>query len=100
MSLTLRDAQFLSWKTFKKIEKKNGKDSDISMLSADLVKKAGEIAERIKMTSCSNGSGKEELSKLLSELLFVAFVLAENYGVILEEKFMQTMDDYVFGLVG
>jgi len=91
LSLTLRDAQFLSWKTFKKIEKKNGKDSDISMLSADLV---------IKMTSCSSCSGKEELSKLLSELLFVAFVLAENYGVILEEKFMQTMDDYVFGLVG
>ena len=99
LSLTLRDAQFLSWKTFKKIEAKRGKESDISAMSDEMAKKASEIAERIKSGSSRNAQIKDELSKLLPELLYLAFVLAENHGVNLEELFMQTVDEYILGFV-
>jgi len=95
----LRDAQFLSWKTFKKTEAKKGNESNTSAMSAEMAKKANEIAEKIRVGSAGSGQGKEELSKLLPELLFLAFVLAENYGVSLEELFMQTVDEYILGLV-
>lgn len=95
----MRDAQFLSWKTFKKIEAKRGKESDISAMSDEMAKKASEIAERIKSGSSRNAQIKDELSKLLPELLYLAFVLAENHGVNLEELFMQTVDEYILGFV-
>lgn len=99
MSLTLRDAQFLSWKTFKKIEAKSGKEPNISAVSDEMAKKASEIAEKIETRSSSNTPLKDELSKLLPELLYLALVLAENHGVNLEELFMQTVDEYILGLV-
>ncbi len=99
MSLTLRDAQFLSWKTFKKTEAKREKESNISAVSDEMAKKASEIAEKIRTSSAGSSPSKEELSKLLPELLYLAFVLAENYGTSLEELFMQTVDEYILGLV-
>jgi predicted DNA-binding ArsR family transcriptional regulator len=95
----LRDAQFLSWKTFKKTEAKMGKESNISAVSDEMAKKANEIAEKIRTSSAGSSPSKEELSKLLPELLYLAFVLAENYGASLEELFMQTVDEYILGLV-
>ena len=68
-------------------------------MSDEMAKKAGEIAEKIGTPSSISGPSKEELSKLLPELLYLAFVLAENYGVSLEELFMQTVDEYILGLV-
>ena len=68
-------------------------------MSDEMAKKASEIAERIKSGSSRNAPIKDELSKLLPELLYLAFVLAENHGVNLEELFMQTVDEYILGLV-
>jgi NTP pyrophosphatase (non-canonical NTP hydrolase) len=101
LSLTLRDAQHLCWKTYKKLQVKEEKRSTISTTASDLKKKAGEIAEKMKTleNSAGNGAGKEDLAKLLSELLYLAFILAEHYGVSLEESFMQTIDEYILGLV-
>ena len=101
MSLTLRDAQFLCWKTFKKIEAKTKKPQEIVNIASDLAKKANEISAYIKnLEAAGNGEkGKNEVARLLSELFFAAFILAEHQKVDLEESFMQTVDDYILGLV-
>jgi NTP pyrophosphatase (non-canonical NTP hydrolase) len=77
------------------------KRSTISATVSDLEKKAGETAEKMKNLEniADNGAGKEDLAKLLSELLYLTFILAEHYGVSLEESFMQTIDEYILGLV-
>jgi len=89
----------LSWKTFKKTEAKRGEEFNISAVSDEMAKKASEIAEKNKTGSSINESGEDKLLKLLPELLYLAFVLAENHGVSLEELFMQTVDEYILGLV-
>lgn len=100
MSVTLRDAQYLCWKTFKKLESKNKKQLTDSEMAADLVKKAIALAEKVPLTEgSSNAADKEALGKRLSELLYVAFVLAERHGVTLEDSFMQTIDEYILGFM-
>ncbi len=100
MSLTLRDAQHLSWKTFKKFEAFNQKRSGSLGSAADFVKKATEVAERIGTLENSGLSAeKEEFAKLLSELLFVMLILAERYGVSLEDSFLQAVDELILGFV-
>ena len=101
MSLTLRDAQYLSWKTFKKLEAIGEKRSTTSKAAEDLMKKTCELAGKMQnlKESSSGSADKETLRKLLSELLFETFVLAEQNGVNLEESFMQTIDEYILGFV-
>ena len=100
LSLTLRDAQHLSWKTFKKFETLDKKRSESFGTAAELAKKAGGIVEKIKaLKSSATPEGKEELGKLLSELLFAAFVAAESNGVSLEDSFLQTVDEIILGFV-
>jgi hypothetical protein len=98
MSLTLRDAQHLSFKTFKKFEAADEKRSATIGTSADLIEKASEIAQK-NMTE-QNSENKEETGKLLSELLFSALVLAERRGISLEDVFLQTLDEIILGFVG
>jgi NTP pyrophosphatase (non-canonical NTP hydrolase) len=101
LSLTLRDAQYLSWKTFKKLGATGEKRSTTSKTPEDLIKKACETAGKMRtlkeFSSCP--ADKETLEKLLSELLFETFILAEQNGVDLEKSFMQTMDEYILGFV-
>ncbi len=67
---------------------------------ADLVKKAGALAEKIpRKEGSGDAAEKETLGKHLSEMLYVAFVLAESYGVTLEDSFMQTIDEYILVFV-
>lgn len=100
MSVTLRDAQYLCWKTFKKLEAKNKKQLTDSEMAADLVKKTIALAEKVPLAEgSSNPADKEALGKRLSELLYGAFVLAERHGVTLEDSFMQTIDEYILGFV-
>jgi hypothetical protein len=100
LSLTLRDAQHLSWKTFKKFESVNEKRSASFGSAADFVKKADEIAQKIRTLENSGSSaGKEEIAKLLSELLFAMFVLSERCGVSLEDSFLQSVDELILGFV-
>jgi hypothetical protein len=62
----------------------------------DLLKKAEEIARRIQNPDVS---GKDNLARLLSELLYLMFVLAEQHGVNLEEEFLQSIDELILGSV-
>jgi len=100
LSLTLRDAQHLCWKTFKKFEMIDQKNSRTYTTGENLVKKSEEIAQRIKaIQGLDSTYKKEELAKLLSELLFGAFTLAEQEGVNLEESFLQAIDEMILGFI-
>lgn len=63
----------------------------------DLLEEAGEVAAAIKGLEVSRPperpKTKEMLATGLSDLLYIIFILAENYGIELEEVFMQTVND-------
>ena len=99
MSLTLRDGQHLSWKTFKKLEKVDEKLAANLGTGPDLVKKAEDIAKKIETTAKSNSVSKDEVGKLLSEILFSSFIIAERMGVSLEDSFLQAVDEIILGFV-
>ena len=101
MSLTLRDAQHLSWKTLKKLEIVDEKRAALVSTSDALVKKAVEIAQKMKKLEDSEADkeGKIEAGTLLSQLLLTAFVLAEHSGIELEDSFMQNVDEIILGFV-
>jgi NTP pyrophosphatase (non-canonical NTP hydrolase) len=103
MSVTLRDAQHLCWKSFKKInarlDPENAKKASPSALAADLLGEAEKVANCVKSLEesapCKKLSTRETLATELSNLLYAAFVLAENYGLELEESFLQSVNDRV-----
>ena len=105
MSLTLRDAQHLSWKTLKKIEARVALKSERASLlptsAQELVKKADEIAQTMNNweTSEDRTAITIDLQKQLSELLFATFVLAEKHGINLEEAFLQNIDEFILGFI-
>ena len=99
MSLTLRDAQHLSWKTFKKFEALSKERSAVMGTGNDLVKKSSEIVEKLKALENSKAN-KSEVENLISELLFSAFIFSERNGINLEEAFLQTVDDIILSFVG
>jgi hypothetical protein len=99
LSLTLRDAQHLSWKTFKKFEALSKEHSAGMGTGNDLVKKSNEIVEKLKALENSKAN-KSEVEKLISELLFSAFVFSERNRINLEETFLQTVDDIILSFVG
>jgi NTP pyrophosphatase (non-canonical NTP hydrolase) len=99
MSLTLRDAQHLCWKTFKKFETFDQKGTTVFTNPAYLPQKVAEIAQKIKTTDSDEAAKKEAIAKMLSELLFAACVLAEQQGVNLEESFLQTVDEMILAFV-
>jgi uncharacterized protein YueI len=96
LSVTLRDAQHLCWKTFKKLELMNKRNSAPTNTAMVLAQKAEDISQKthIKKTEC-----KDNAAKLLSELLYMTFVLAEQQGVDLEESFLQNIDDLILNSV-
>jgi len=63
----------------------------------DLLEEAGEVAAAIKglegFKPPEKPKTKEMLATELSDLLYMILVLAENYGIELEEAFMQTVND-------
>jgi hypothetical protein len=99
LSLTLRDAQHLSWKTFKKFELMNEKLSARFSSENAFTKKAEEIALKMKTLPKESLQSKDELSKLFSELLFSLFVLSERNGVSLEDAFLQNVDDLILSFM-
>jgi NTP pyrophosphatase (non-canonical NTP hydrolase) len=107
LSLTLRDAQHLSWKNFRKIndalDPQRGKSWTPLVMVADLLEEAGEVAAAVKGLEGFKPPGKpktkEMLAGELSDLLYIIFVLAERYGIELEEAFMQTVNDYILRFV-
>ncbi len=99
MSLTLRDAQHLAWKTLKKLEKLDGENAAKLSSAEALTKRASDIAQKDAALSASPSTGVEEYAKLLSEMLFSLLVLAEKHGVSLEDSFLSSVDDLILGFV-
>ncbi|HDD69886.1 MAG TPA: hypothetical protein ENG19_02030 [Candidatus Bathyarchaeota archaeon] len=107
MSLTLRDAQHLCWKTFRKINDKldaeRGKGWTPFVMVTDLLEEAGEVAAVVKglegFKPPEKPKTKEMLATELSDMLYMVFVLAEHYGIELEEAFLQTVNDYILRFI-
>ena len=70
---------------------------------ADLLEEAGEVAAVVKglegFKLREKPNTKEMLATELSDLLYIIFVLAEHYGINLEESFLQTVSDYVLRFI-
>jgi NTP pyrophosphatase (non-canonical NTP hydrolase) len=102
-SLTLRDAQHLCWKNFKKIndtlDPERRKGWTPFVMVTDLLEEAGEVASVIKRLEGFKPPGKPKTKEMmateLSDLLYIIFVLAEHYSIELEEAFMQTVNDRI-----
>lgn len=105
MSLTLRDAQYLCWKTFKKIKNFGSKEGEVGALlamMADLPEKAGSLAAVVKALEASEPdkpSIRTMLATELSDMLYVIFVMAEHYGINLEDSFLQIMNDRILKFI-
>jgi NTP pyrophosphatase (non-canonical NTP hydrolase) len=107
VSVTLRDAQYFCWKNFRKINDKldpeRGKGWTPFVMVTDLLEEAGEVAAAVKglegFKPPDKPKTKEMLTKELSDLLYIIFVLAEHYGLELEETFLQTVNDYVLRFI-
>lgn len=107
MSITLRDAQHLCWKNFRKINDKldpeRGKAWTPFIAVMDLLEETGKLASIVKVLERSKANEDPkinmELAKELSNIIYTAFVLAEQYNIKLEEVFLQTVNDYVLSLI-
>lgn len=70
---------------------------------ADLLEEAGEVAAAVKglegFKPPEKPKTKEMLATELSDLLYIIFVLAEHYGIELEDAFMRTVNDYVLRFI-
>ncbi len=102
MALTLRDAQQLCWKTFKKfndeIDSRRGIGWTPFVMTTDLLEEAGEVAAVVKglegFKPPEKPKTREMLATELSDLLYIIFVLAEHYDVDLSESFPRTVNGY------
>ena len=107
MSLTLRDTQHLCWKNFRKINEKldpaRGQGWTPFVMVTDLLEEAGEVAAVVKglegFKPPEKPKTKEMLATELSDLLYILFILAEHYGINLEESFIQTVSDYILRFI-
>jgi NTP pyrophosphatase (non-canonical NTP hydrolase) len=107
VSLTLRDAQHLCWKNFRKIndalDPETSKRSMPFAMVTDLLEEAGEVAAVIKRLEGLNSSEepktKDMLATKLSDVLYIIFILAEHYRIELEESFLQTANDRIISML-
>jgi NTP pyrophosphatase (non-canonical NTP hydrolase) len=107
VSYTLRDAQHLCWKTFRKIndqiEPEKGKNWTPFVMVTNLLKEAGEVASIVEglegFKPPEKPKKRETLAAELSDLLYMTFVLAEHYGINLEESFLETVNNYILKFV-
>lgn len=105
MSLSLQDAQHVSWKIFRKIDAKLGSEEtprrNPPAAVTHLLEGAGRVSAIVKSLEGSEPSEKvrpeEKLAKELNNMLYSVFVLAEHYGVNLEETFLEHVNDLLLG---
>jgi NTP pyrophosphatase (non-canonical NTP hydrolase) len=101
----LKDAQHVSWKIFRKIDAKleaeGAKRRNPPVIVTDLLEEAGKVSAVVKSLEGSESSEKsqptEKLAKELNNVLYSVFVLAEHYGVNLEETFLEHVNDLLLG---
>jgi hypothetical protein len=98
LSLTLQDAQHLSWKTFKKLEAFGKTPATKYYSEPKLRETAAEITE-LEQSGLNDSENKKLLSRKLSELLFACFVVAERSGISLEDAFLANVDELILGFV-
>ncbi len=69
----------------------------------DLLEEAGEVASAVKglegFKHPKKLKTKEMFATELSDLLYIIFVLAEQYGIELEESFLQTVNDKIISML-
>jgi NTP pyrophosphatase (non-canonical NTP hydrolase) len=107
MPLTLQEAQLVSWKVFRKINDRvdatGGKPSNPFVMIAGILEKAGEAASTIEdlegFKLPDKPKTKEMLASELSDLLYAVFVLAENYGLNLEETFLEHVNEHLLRFI-
>jgi NTP pyrophosphatase (non-canonical NTP hydrolase) len=107
MSVTLRDAQHLCWKTFRRINDKldpeRGKGWTPFVMVTDLLEESGEAAAAIKglegFKPAEKPKTKEMLATELSDMLYMIFVLAQHYGIELEDTFLETVNNYALRFI-
>lgn len=107
MSVTIRDAQHMCWKNFRKINDQISPERGAvwtPFVTVDeLLGDADGIANAVKSLEAVNSFEKTEkkdlLATQLSNLMYEVFVLAEHYGIELEESFMQTVNDYMLKFI-
>jgi NTP pyrophosphatase (non-canonical NTP hydrolase) len=72
-------------------------------MTTDLLEEAGEVASVVKglegFKPPEKPKTKEMLATELSDLLYIIFVLAEHYGIELEDSFLQTVNDYMLKFI-
>jgi len=103
MTMTLQGAQHVSWKIFNKInsrlEAEIGKGCDPFVVVTDLLEESGRVAALVKgleeLEPAEKPESKDTLAKELNSLLYSVFVLAERYGISLEETFLEQVNDYL-----
>jgi NTP pyrophosphatase (non-canonical NTP hydrolase) len=82
-----------------KLEPERGKGWTPFVMITDLLEEAGEVAAMVKgledFKPPDKPKTKEMLAAELSDLLYIIFVLAEHYGIELEESFLQTVNDRI-----
>jgi NTP pyrophosphatase (non-canonical NTP hydrolase) len=108
VSVTLRDAQHLCWKTFRRINDKldpeRGKGWTPFVMMTNLLEEAGETAAAIKglegFKPPEKPKTKEMLATELSDMLYMIFVLAQHYGIELEDAFLETVNNYTLRFIG
>jgi NTP pyrophosphatase (non-canonical NTP hydrolase) len=107
LSLTLRDAQYAAWKIFNKInaqlDPQRGTAWDPFVTVTCLLEEAGEVASAVKglegFKPPDKPKTKEMLAQELTDLLYAVFVLAEHYGVNLEETYLEHVNNYLLRLL-
>jgi len=86
-----------------KLDPERGKVWTPFVMVTDLLEEAGEVASVVKglegFKPPEKPKSKGMLATELSDLLYIIFVLAENYGIDLEESFLQTVNDYMLRFI-
>jgi len=95
---TIAEVQKASYELFKEINERRSITWTPFALVADLLEEAGEVASVVKGLEGYKPPDKpktrEMLATELSDLLYAIFVLAETYGIDLEESYQRTTDSY------
>jgi len=96
--VTLAQAQKLAYQIFKEINEEKKLEWSPFVVMTDLLEEAGEVASTVKglegYKAPEKPKTKEMLANELSDLLYSLFVLAEMYGIELEETYLKTVKGY------
>ncbi len=107
MTLTLQDAQHVSWKIFLKINNRVGVESgegqNASAVMSDLLKQAQDAATVVEnlegLKPSEENTAQRMLAEKLNSILYCAFVVAERYRLDLEESFLEQANDKLLSLL-